>query len=197
MRIVHLSDTHNQHNQLSHLPEGDIIVHSGDFSFAGTESEALDFIQWFSSLPYEYKIFISGNHDNFMYGAEIEGLPDNCFYLCNSSVTIQGLKFYGVPMFMEDIVLGNYDDNISSIPSDTDVLITHQPPYGILDFSDNVHYGDSGLMQTISRVRPRYHLFGHIHNAYGTANGNDTVFMNSSLVSNDYELLNNPLTFDI
>lgn len=197
MRIIHISDTHSQHRKISDLPAGDVVIHSGDFSFAGTEDEALDFIDWFSSLPYKHKIFISGNHDNSMYDAEIEGLPDNCYYLCNSGVTIEGIRFYGVPMFMEDIIFGNYDSNISAIPDDTDILITHQPPYGVLDFSENIHYGDNGLLEAISKVRPKYHLFGHIHNAHGVVKTKDTTFINASMVNDDYVLINNAHTFDI
>ena len=61
MRIVHISDTHNRHRQLTKLPEGDVIVHSGDFTMAGTEAEALDFMEWFCDLPYRHKVFIAGN----------------------------------------------------------------------------------------------------------------------------------------
>lgn len=197
MRIVHLSDSHNQHHQMASLPQGDIIIHSGDFSFAGTESEAMDFIQWFSHLPYAYKIFISGNHDNFMHGAEIEGLPDDCYYLCNSSVTIQGLKFYGVPMFMEDIILGEYDPSIGNIPDDTDILITHQPPHGILDAAGNTHFGDKSLQQVVAKIQPRYHLFGHIHDAYGMEKVGETVYSNASVVNENYQLINKPFIFEV
>jgi len=97
MLILHLSDTHSKHHELRNLPPADIIIHSGDISFAGSENEVMDFIEWFGALPYKYKIFIAGNHDDCLFGANIDGLPQNCFYLCNSSVTIQGVKFYGIP----------------------------------------------------------------------------------------------------
>ena len=70
MRILHISDTHGKHHELPLLPDADIIVHSGDFTFAGSEAEAYDFINWFCDLPYQHKIFIAGNHDMCMYGAE-------------------------------------------------------------------------------------------------------------------------------
>jgi predicted phosphodiesterase len=111
MLILHLSDTHNKHHELCNLPHADIIIHSGDISFAGTENEVKDFIEWFGALPYHYKIFIAGNHDDCLFDATIDGLPQNCFYLCNTSVTIEGLKFHGLPMFMEDLISGDYDIN--------------------------------------------------------------------------------------
>lgn len=102
MNILHLSDTHGAHRSLGSLPEADVIVHSGDIAMNGSSSEVLDFMRWFSALPYAHKIFVAGNHDACLYGAVIDRLDSNCHYLCNSSVEIDGVTFYGVPMFMED-----------------------------------------------------------------------------------------------
>ena len=197
MLILHLSDTHSKHHELCNLPPADIIIHSGDISFAGSENEVMDFIEWFSALPYKYKIFIAGNHDDCLFGANIDGLPENCFYLCNSSVTIDSIKFYGVPMFMEDAMSGDYDRNIQKIPDDTDILITHQPPNGILDCSGNIHYGDSNLLQMVLKSKPKFHLFGHIHKAYGIEKSEHTIFVNASILSENYELINEPILLKI
>lgn len=197
MLLLHLSDTHSKHHELGNLPPADIIVHSGDISFAGSENEVMDFIEWFGALPYKHKIFIAGNHDNCLFGANIDGLPQNCFYLCNSSVTIQGVKFYGTPMFMEDVILGDYDANILKIPIDTNVLISHQPPYGILDCSADINYGDPNLLQIVSKVQPKYHLFGHIHDAYGVEKSEHTTFVNSAILNENYQLKNEPVLLKI
>lgn len=197
MRILHISDTHNKHRWVQNLPEADLIIHSGDISFAGSENEAMDFLEWFGSLKYKYKIFIAGNHDDCLYKANIEGLSDNCFYLCDSGVTIEGVKFYGVPMFMEDVIYGFYDENIRKIPNDTEMLITHQPPYGILDSSANINYGDRNLLQTVLKVKPRFHLFGHIHTAYGIEKMENTTFINASVVDENYQLSNKPVLLEI
>ncbi len=189
MLILHLSDTHSKHHELRNLPPADIIIHSGDISFAGSENEVMDFIEWFGALPYKYKIFIAGNHDDCLFQAKIDGLPQNCFYLCNSGVTIEGVKFYGVPMFMEDAMSGEYDRNIQKIPVDIDVLITHQPPFGILDNSANINYGDSNLLQMVLKNKPKYHLFGHIHGAYGIEKSEHTIFVNAAVLSENYELI--------
>ena len=78
MNILHLSDTHGAHRSLGRLPEADMIVHSGDISMNGSSSEALDFMRWFSALPYAHKIFVAGNHDACLYGAVIDGRDSNC-----------------------------------------------------------------------------------------------------------------------
>lgn len=97
MTIFHISDSHGFHDQLIFLPSADIIVHSGDFTFGGSKEEADNFMRWFCSLPYKHKVLNAGNHDMCMYGMkEIKGLPDSVHYLCNSSVVIDGVKFYGV-----------------------------------------------------------------------------------------------------
>ena len=99
--ILHLSDIHGQHRRLSKLPDADVIIHSGDFTMAGTEQEVFDFINWFCDLPYRHKIFIAGNHDDCLYGTELSGLDNNCHNLCNSGINIEGIKFYGVPKAVE------------------------------------------------------------------------------------------------
>jgi len=197
MSIVHLSDTHNKHHLLKNLPKADIIIHSGDISVSGSEREIMEFIEWFGKLPYKYKIFVAGNHDDCLFGANIEGIPNNCFYLCNSSITIEGVKFYGTPMFMEDIISGNYDNNIQQIPNDTNILITHQPPYCILDSSANINYGDSVLLQTVLKIQPKYHLFGHVHDAYGIEKIDNTTFVNAAILDEHYELANKPILLEM
>lgn len=197
MTILHLSDTHSKHRSLQNLQFADVIIHSGDMSFAGSEDEVTDFIEWFGALPYKYKIFIAGNHDDCLFGANIDGLPENCFYLCNLGITIEGVKFYGVPMFMEDAMSGDYDKNIQKIPNDTDVLITHQPPYCILDSSANINYGDRNLLQIVLKIQPKLHLFGHVHDAYGIEKNDNILFVNAAILNEHYEISNEPILLEI
>jgi Icc-related predicted phosphoesterase len=193
MTILHLSDTHGFHRQLESLPAADVLVHSGDFSVAGSEQEILDFLEWFIGLPHRHKVFVAGNHDDYLYDANIDGLPDSCHYLCHSGVEIEGIHFYGIPMFVQDDLSGEYDKMIQSVPHDTDVLITHQPPYGILDLSGGIHYGSKELLAVVSAVNPRYHLFGHIHAAAGLQELGGTTFANAALVDERYKLQYWPL----
>ena len=102
LKILHLSDTHGVHRRLRDLPEADILVHSGDFTMSGSEAETLDFLEWVCDLPYRHKVLVAGNHDACLYGAHPDGLDDNVHYLCGSGLEIEGLKFWGVPSFMEE-----------------------------------------------------------------------------------------------
>ena len=197
MKILHLSDTHGAHHRLRELPQADVVVHSGDFCMVGEEREALDFLNWFCDLPYRHKIFICGNHDSCLYGANIDGLDNNVHYLCNSHVEIDGLKFYGVPMFMEDCITGRQARNYAQIPDDTDILITHSPAFGILDLDDSIdgefiHYGSEEILERVMRIHPRAHLFGHIHRRHGVTEQNGIIFSNGAIMNDDYSSLQTP-----
>ena len=193
MKICCISDTHNLHKQLGELPDADILVHCGDITMAGSEGEAMNFMNWFFDQPHKYKIFVGGNHDFCLYGAKINGLPDNCYYLDGESIEIEGLKFHGIPLFMEEFMDGAYDKLIDNIPTDTDVLITHQPPTDI--FSGD--FGDYFLKKKVNQIKPRYHLFGHAHEQYGKMKIGKTTYINAALVSNHYEMLFKPILIEL
>lgn len=197
MKILHLSDTHGCHRRLIDLPEADIVVHSGDFCMVGSETEAIDFLNWFCDLPYAHKIFICGNHDDCLYGANIDGLDSNDHYLCNTGVEINGVKFYGVPMFMGDCVTERQSRNISKIQEGTDVLITHSPAYGILDYDDSINYGDKQLLTKVMELRPKLHLFGHIHRQHSIISMDGITFSNGAIMSDDYTSLQSPFILEI
>ena len=197
MKILHLSDTHGCHRRLIDLPEADIVVHSGDFCMVGSETEAIDFLNWFCDLPYAHKIFICGNHDDCLYGANIDGLDSNVHYLCNTGVEINGVKFYGVPMFMGDCVTERQSRNISKIQEGTDVLITHSPAYGILDYDDSINYGDNQLLTKVMELRLKLHLFGHIHRQHGIISKDGIIFSNGAIMSDDYTSLQSPFILEI
>jgi len=107
------------------------------------------------------------------------------------------MNFYGAPVFIEDAFSGKKDKLYGSIPAGTDVLVTHEPPYGILDLDDNYHYGSESLMIRVKEIRPHLHLFGHIHVAHGTLERGGTTFSNAALLNESYQLTAQPYTFTI
>lgn len=179
MTILQISDTHYSHQQLTNMPAADVIVHCGDFTNSGTEEEVLDFLNWFIELPYQHKIFVTGNHDLCLWDAEgIEDLPENVHFLQDRGVEIEGVKFFGLA----------YNHRETLIPDGIDVLVTHEPPVMILDASAGIHWGNAPLRNRVFEVKPRYHLFGHAHDSNGTEKHNGIVFSNASLL-NDYNQL--------
>ncbi|MDF1660449.1 MAG: metallophosphatase domain-containing protein [Planctomycetota bacterium] len=195
MRIVAISDTHDchQHYNTESLPSGDILIHGGDMTRSGTLGEVEAFNTWLGALDFEYKLIIAGNHDwCFQRSPEqARALLTHGIYLEDSGVEIAGLKFWGSPWQPD------YNDwafnrprgaclaeKWQLIPEQTDVLITHGPPYGI---GDQVHSGDHvgcrDLLKRVQRIRPRVHIFGHIHEAYGVTELEGTSFVNASYLS--------------
>lgn len=196
MKVLHLSDTHGKHHLLKDLPPADIIIHSGDGSESGEKSEVLDFLNWFFNLDYEYKIFVAGNHELCLDGEQIENLPPNCHYLYHSGIEIEGIKFWGVPYFLSNELNGSVAQFMVQIPDGTDVLISHRPPYGILDFEENDNFGCLDLLLTVQRIYPYYHLFGHVHAGYGIVKSRHTTFVNASLIRNNV-IQNKPVLLEL
>ena len=183
MTILHISDTHGLHGKLGAMPPANVLVHSGDFTHSGTEEEVLDFLNWFITLDYPNKIFVVGNHDLCLWDAEgIEDLPANVHFLQDRGVTIEGMEFFGL----------GFDHHEELIPTGVDVLVTHEPPLEILDFSSGVHWGNLPLRNCVEEVKPRLHLFGHAHESYGTTERDGTVFSNASLLDDNNKLVNAP-----
>ena len=72
------------------------------------------------------------------------------------------------------------------------MLITHSPAYGILDFDDNIHYGSEELLEKISTLNPKAHLFCHIHAQHGVRMLNGSFFSNGAIMNSDYSSLSIP-----
>lgn len=208
MKIICISDTHNKHRQLN-IPKGDVLVHAGDISEGGTKREIIDFLDWFSTQPHEHKIFIAGNHDFYLEKLDREDLkkliPENLQYLENSGVTIQGVKFWGISHTQNN---GQWAFNLDNclktsnpwneIPSNTNVLITHSPPYKINDLLKNgEHIGNASLYTALNKININFHIFGHVHDAYGITQLNNTQFINASSIDNKHQHFNEPLSITI
>lgn len=210
MRIVTISDTHNRIDNIS-IPDGDVLVHSGDFCRRGSVKEAEEFAKSWLALPHKYKVVIAGNHDFCMQNDLELGnkllTQDNSYYLFDSYVTVEGVKFYGAPWqpwfydWAFNLSSSNLKEKWDLIPSFIDVLITHGPPQSILDrCSDGRRVGCNHLLDTIvSRVKPALHIFGHIHESYGidSLTHSDTVFINASSCTLQYVPKNLPIVVDL
>lgn len=211
MRIVCISDTHSRHDQVE-VPEGDVLVHAGDSTMVGRVEEIIKFNHWLGQLPHPHKILIAGNHD-WLFEKEpalAESLITNVIYLRDNSVTIDGVKFYGSPWqprFMHWAFNLPRGEEIKRkwdlIPEDTDVLMTHGPPHGILDLvpsdmSGNYeHAGCEDLLRAMRRLRPRLHIFGHIHEGYGVLKDYVTIFVNASICDAAYRPINAPMVLEL
>jgi len=216
MKIVVISDTHNRHRQLI-IPEGDVLIHAGDISNWGVSKHIIDFNAWLATLPHQYKLVISGNHDTCLQGKRTPSsitwarkLLSNANYLQDEEITIDGIKFYGTPWtpWYGDwaFTLKKESDRSlkwNKIPKNTDVLITHGPPYSFRDNcsppenSKERHVGCNALRKTIERIKPRLNVFGHVHIGYGISHNKHTKFINASVCSHEFDTVKKPFIIEI
>lgn len=208
MRIVALSDTHNRHDAIQ-VPDGDVLVHAGDITGRGRLSELEAFAAWWKAQPHRHKVIIAGNHD-FCFEREDERdvaceMLDGSHYLQDEMVVLEGLKFFGSPWqpwffgWAFNLRRGPaLADTWQAIPEDTDVLVTHGPPRGVLDeTSTGENVGCDDLLRRVEGIKPRLHVFGHIHEAYGVEKRGRTIFANASSCDLSYDPIHLPLVFDL
>ena len=211
--MTFISDTHGKHEYLTSkaynniLGSGDVLVHAGDCTNVGKVGEIKDFLNWFSNTDYTHKIFIAGNHD---FGFELvhdiapEYKEKGVHYLFDSEVVIDGVKFYGSPWQPEfydwafNLPRGEkLAEKWALIPNDTDILITHGPAYQMLDWTlNNQLVGCQDLFNRIMTVKPKIHVCGHIHCAYGQKYFNDVEFLNASVLNERYQHENKPIKLE-
>mmetsp|Transcript_16348 Transcript_16348/g.42125 ORF Transcript_16348/g.42125 Transcript_16348/m.42125 type:complete len:213 (-) Transcript_16348:188-826(-) len=191
VRVVVISDTHNGHRQLD-VPDGDLLIHCGDMTNRGSAPELREVDAWLGSLPHKHKLVICGNMDQRMESlasaeARQSFLP-SARYLEDEAVEVEGLKVYGspfTPKFCGAFQLRSEDEareKWAAIPDGLDILVTHGPPQGILDnVRRDVHAGCVALMDRVRDAKPRYHLFGHIHEQGGhQVEEGGTTFVNAA-----------------
>lgn len=212
MKIWVFSDTHNHHKDLV-IPFGiDMIICCGDVANIKdpvlNKLEILDFLDWYKNIDVKYKLLIFGNHDtSFYYGLITrDDIDKSIIYLENESILIEGINFYGSPItpsFGRNWAFNSTKEDIHKywdiIPGSTDILITHGPPKTVLDLSKYdsrpgakgkllFQCGCETLLEKVKEIKPRYHIFGHIHPEPACSNsgilqlqGNDTIFVNCSV----------------
>ena len=210
MRVVCISDTHERHRSLN-LPEGDLLIHAGDITYSGEAHAIKDFLDWFEVQPHPHKVFIAGNHD-FLFESIHRVMGHHCdfekakiTYLNDSRAEIDGLKIWGspwTPTFGSWAFMKNRGDEIAEvwnkIPYDTDILITHGPPKGVLDMTPRgQEAGCWDLMAKVRLIKPKLHVFGHIHGGYGIQEKWGTKFVNASICDEDYDATHSPIVVDI
>jgi Icc-related predicted phosphoesterase len=216
-RLTFLSDTHTKHDKLNgFLPGGDILLHSGDLTSRGYIGEIENFMKWYDKIDnYDHKVFIAGNHDfgfqednqklrGLLTGYKnIDYLQDELFMFGEDYDNM--IKIWGSPWQPE---FHNWAFNLprgekikekwDMIPLNTDILITHGPPFGKLDYVpyNNVNVGCEELLLKVQEIKPKIHCFGHIHEGFGYVFDGHTHYINAAVLNGRYEFRNKPLTID-
>lgn len=229
-KLCCISDTHNRHEELI-LPPADCLVHTGDYSMMGEYAETLEFLHWIAKQGSKYQIvfFLSGNHD-FMAQDDPESfnelcdliLPANVIHLNEKSHTFDGFTFYGhqfvpdLPNWAFSRSRGKTMKMKTDLIPKCDVLLSHGPPYGILDIvprrtwrdeqdedgkwniQDWSNVGCQDLLERVEVIRPKLHAFGHIHEGHSKIYKNNyTTFINCAVLDGSYDFVGNPMIFEI
>lgn len=217
MKLVVISDTHEREQYVT-VPDGDVLIHCGDWTNQGGLGAIDKFMQWFVSHPHKNKVFIAGNHELSLANVNRENamriinnyLNNNVKFLENAYTIIEGVKFYGTPTtpYFYDWAF-NYERGPAiaaewaKIPNDTEVLITHGPPYGVLDLVQDtiqnlgrdLHQGCEDLAKRLGDLtKLKAHVFGHLHTNGGQSQVIAGVtFANAAICTENYKPTNLPI----
>jgi len=199
MELTAFSDSHTRHKNV-HVPDGDILIFAGDISNCRNRQDVEDFNSFLKTLPHKHKIVIGGNHDHLLEDdpGRAKTLLTEAIYLQDEMVVIGGVSIYGAPWqpIFNDLACDAFalprgkslQEKWEMIPDGLDILVTHSPPAGIMDQDGPVAHGCADLAAVVGTVKPKYHIFGHIHCNHGMIRHTDTTFINCNVQAGDGEL---------
>lgn len=213
VKLTVLGCTHGAYDQLK-LDGGDLLILTGDYTARDTHDEYHEFIDWVEEQNYKKKIVIGGNHDMIMKNKGIAFSRCNFDYLCDSGTEYEGLKIWGFP---HSLTFPNINpactawtgdehyisEKCKLIPKDIDILISHSPPWGILDKTVNgSHVGSTSIrgvvLDKFTYPNLKYNFFSHIHEQGGKmVDLTSAKFYNCSIMNERYRPVNKPLQLEI
>lgn len=216
MRLVLLSDTHLRHTDFPlKVPDGDVLIHSGDLTITGKFQEIQEAGEWLAKLPHKLKLVIAGNHDFLFEKDKVTALHalghghNGVHYLQDESYDLEGHKVWGspfTPRFYDwAFQLGESVDrpepsHWAQIPDDVELLITHGPARWVLDQnSKGNHCGSVWLAEKIQTLHKlKLHVFGHIHEGHGLVKMEERYLAaNASICNSLYDPVNKPIVVDL
>lgn len=217
MHIAAISDLHG--NLDFNIEPCDLLLIAGDIcpatysSYTSIEIQArwliIKFKEWLEKQPIKECVAISGNHDWIWEVAKnrVPFISNKFHYLQDNEIILFGKKIYGSPWQppFNDWAFNMPEERLeiiwSNIPEDTDILLTHAPPYGIMDQTSRGNkIGSVSLLEKIKEIQPSLCVFGHNHKDYGTEKKEDmknTVFVNCSLLDEQYDMVRKPIMIEV
>lgn len=212
MNITAISDLHGHYPELE---GGDLLIIAGDLT-AKDDYEELDyFVRWIAVQDYKNKVVVAGNRDTCIERNPNWINPLQCAYLCDSGIEVEGLKIWGSPWTKTFEGMNPHckaftcdtEEKLAEkwalIPDDTDILVTHSPPYGIRDHDRGYPKGCLGSTslqrELFLRLTPKLMVCGHIHEGYGIEPPGGIVqrCVNASHVNEHYKPVNKPIRVEL
>jgi len=202
LKIVCISDVHGRWNKID-IPKCDLLISAGDYSFVGERHMVVDFHKWLNKQDATHIISVQGNHEkwaekNFDLAKclAVEQCP-RVHFMDEGLVEIEGHKIWCsaiTPFFHNWAWNRERGEEIS-------ILITHGGPYGIGDLCENGHVGCKDLLNKIKELKQlKYHIFGHVHESFGTYTHPDfpnLQFINCANLNEKYQLSNLPIVVEL
>jgi Icc-related predicted phosphoesterase len=212
MRVIAMADLQGQGPKIKpeFIPKGDLLLIAGDLTTWGSTRELTACNKWLGLLQHTYKIVIGGNHDSGLLNGIGKQIFTNAIYLENEFIEIEGVKIWGSPVnemnnfYWFRAFSNNQQKLCKMIPEGLDILLTHGGPYMVLDkITTGEHVGSKLILEAVKRTKPKYHIFGHIHESYGRYKDKYTIYLNVATLderNNLYrngELLHEPIVFNL
>jgi predicted phosphodiesterase len=199
LRIVCVSDTHGKNLD---IPNGDLLIHAGDFTHFGKEKDFISFQEWIAKQPHPIKIVVNGNHETnaFKDKLKVKSLIPSCTFLINEGATFsigedssKMINIYGTDFYWPCEQNPYYD----FIPFGVDIIISHGPAYGFVDEG----CGCKSLLEKVKVLKPKLFVCGHIHSAHGVTRGEGDfegiTFVNAAICNHGYRVGWEPIVIDL
>ena len=207
-KIVAIADLHENEPQ---IPPCDILLIGGDILMGKDATEQQWYLRdivgpWMLEQMLggvKHIVGCAGNHD-FIFQKRPDLVPALPWtYLEDKWVEINGLKIWGSPWQLPfyDWAFNLPEEELEKkwayIPKDIDILLTHSPPFGYGDKVGKENTGSKSLLAKVEKVKPKLHVFGHIHVGHGITRNEHTIFANAALVDGSYKLKHEPMIFEL
>jgi len=205
LRLVIISDTHNDHRGIQHIPEGDVLIHCGDWTNFGKLQHTVDFNEWLGLLTHRVKIVVNGNHEsNAFWKSRTKQLLSNAVFLCQESysISITGfpeLELYGTQFSWP--IHGQSNPLYNAISQEASVLITHGPAAGLVDKGSGCEQLRKKCEVLNQNGKLCLVLSGHIHGGHGRVKGEGLLegitFVNASICGASRKAVHLPTVVDL
>lgn len=219
LKIACISDVHGKWNKIE-IPECDLLLSTGDYSFRGELDMVQDFHKWLNKQPAKHVISVQGNHEKLVE-SDFQGMKTLALQECprvhfidEGLVEIENYKIWcsAITPFFCNWAWNRYPgDDIQKhwdkIPQGVDIIATHGPCHGILDsvleFNCAVgevvarHVGCRQLLKRVMEIKPKAHVCGHIHGSQGTDFKENIHFINASICDEEYKPTNKPIIINL
>ena len=213
MRVAMVSDTHTMFEGLT-VPSCDLLISAGDYSHRGEKESVIRYHRWLDKQPADLVLSVQGNHEVWVQEnweeavSIVHELSDKIHFMSKSTLQYGKKKIF-CSAFSPEFNNWAYpfkrgkdaEWHWKGIPANTEILVTHGPPCGILDQITeglSVPLGCEALRERVKTLkRLKLHVFGHIHGGSGEKLVDGVLYVNAAICNEQYRPVNPVRVVDI